>query len=455
MLPDVDLNTIAFYKDGGHQIYRYRGNWVIAHHGIRIWFLLDVCRGTTMNYTRLDLSDETIGGSPYHQDENNGGGRLVTYNPINEQNIILFPPKLNISESGNRITYSYTLNGVYTEYSNSYILENGCTNSERNTNKNKKKKKKHVLTLYDGLEGMVSAMLPHCILTGADVFTNEVLDKTFLDNITSIKGGFKNKHKKRHGFEVHAPTRISCEDPCTRITRKDVVSLFTMGVDSFHTLYSNIDKITTILYVVGFDIKLSQESLVRKTIHTLKKVSKLYNKRLIVCYSPVRDIMKGIGFGWKKYFHGPALFHIVYGLATTVSLYTPSIDTRGNHNNVIRGSVFCLDHFYSSSFLSIQPMGDSSRVEKIRDIISWDKRCLMFLRVCLRSETGSYNCSVCEKCMRTLYQIHLLGYGVHASTFHHDCTNLYTCRKKYTSFKPKNYNDRLFLNEIRLLESVL
>ena len=42
-----------------------------------------------------------------------------------------------------------------------------------------------------------------------------------------------------------------------------------MGVDSFYTFYSNMDKIDTILFIVGFDIKLSEKKLIDMTLEKI------------------------------------------------------------------------------------------------------------------------------------------------------------------------------------------
>ena len=86
-----------------------------------------------------------------------------------------------------------------------------------------------------------------------------------------------------------------------------------MGVDSFYTLYSNFNKIDIILFVIGFDITKHQKNLLQKTVINLKKISKMYNKELIICDSTLRNnINHGNGFQWGEYFHGPVLFNIIY-----------------------------------------------------------------------------------------------------------------------------------------------
>ena len=118
--------------------------------------------------------------------------------------------------------------------------------------------------------------------------------------------------------------------------------------------------------------------------------------------------------GW--YFHGPALFNILYSLNQNYEVIIPSTHNETAHN-FIWGTHPKLDKNYSSFKLLIKHDNDLSRVEKIKFIIDYDLKCLDFLRVCWKNIDGKYNCTKCEKCFRTLYPIELYGYKDRAVTF--------------------------------------
>ena len=221
-----------------------------------------------------------------------------------------------------------------------------------------------------------------------------------------------------------------------------------MGVDSFYTLYSNINKIDAILFVIGFDIKSHQKNLLDETIENLKKVAEIYNKKLILCETDLKNKVPGWvkGFNWGEYFHGPALFNIAYILKDYNELLIPS--SHAPNNNYIWGSLFKLDKNYSSSILNIlHNNNDVLRVAKIKFILDYDPKCLNFLRVCWINKDGKYNCTACEKCLRTLYPIELCGYKKQAITFDINANG-----SDYWRFESKDEAEEAFKIDIMNLE---
>ena len=85
--------------------------------------------------------------------------------------------------------------------------------------------------------------------------------------------------------------------------------------------------------------------------------------------------------------------------------------------------------------------GDCSRVEKIKNIISLDKKIVFdHLRVChhkRRKKGTSYNCSTCQKCRRTVIPIGLLdiNYLDQLKTFNIDKTSFLNYKEEYFSWE--------------------
>jgi hypothetical protein len=300
--------------------------------------------------------------------------------------------------------------------------------------------------IYDGIEGVISLFIPHCILTGTPIYSDEYVDKTFLINLEKLLDNFKKLHKNENLFlNINVPIKEN-----NLIKDKKIISTFTLGVDSFYTLYSHIDKIDSLLFVIGFDIKIHQKELLRDTLNNLKNITSIYNKELIICESNIKnDINFGVGFDWGRYFHGPSLFNICYSLQNVSELIIPSSESISS-DNYIWGSSRNLDPYYSSSFLNISHNGDISRVDKIKYIIDHDIQCLNFLRVCWENKNNKYNCTKCEKCLRTYYTIELLGFKDKAITFD---TNIEG--KTYWNFKPTNIIEVSFQNSIKNLVNEL
>ena len=403
-LNNIDKNTLSFYKDEKYQIYRYNGIWVIAHQNNKIYKYLEECRNKEWDIEILDFSNN------------------FKQNQINDIHIL--PPIINKQQHS--ITYNYLYDGEKYKFTNTYLSK---------------------IDIYNGIEGLICIFVPHCILTGKTINSNISVDKIFLDNIQNIVSIFKKWHNNNN---LKLNINVPIKEKNLQIKKKKTISTFTMGVDSFYTLYSNFNKIDIILFVIGFDITKHQKNLLQKTVINLKKISKMYNKELIICDSTLRNnINHGNGFQWGEYFHGPALFNIIYGLSNEINtLYLPSSHTPSyNH---IWGSTHLTDKKYSSSFFKIMNNGDLTRVEKIKFILNYDIKCLDFLRVCWKNKDEKYNCTMCEKCLRTFYTIELLGYKNKAVTFDRNIDG-----KNYWNFKPRNKSDESFQKEIKKLENML
>ena len=269
--------------------------------------------------------------------------------------------------------------------------------------------------IYDGIEGIISVFVPHCILTGKTIYSEIPVDKTYINNLQKLVPVFRKWHHNNNlELNIDVPIKTNFKNK-----QKKILSTFTMGVDSFYTLYSNIDKLDAILFVIGFDIFLSQKHLLNKTIENLKKVAKIYNKELILCETDLRiKLNHGLGFntgdGWGEYLHGPAIFNISYSLDNYSELIVPSSHISRDY---VWGSTFECDKFYSSYKLNITHDGYLPRNDKVDYIISYDVKSLDFLRVCWQNPNQSYNCSNCEKCYRTIYPIYINGLFDKAYTF--------------------------------------
>jgi hypothetical protein len=80
------------------------------------------------------------------------------------------------------------------------------------------------------------------------------------------------------------------------------------------------------------------------------------------------------------------------------------------------GSHPATDHLLGRESLSVRHYGAGfSRLEKIEYLVS-DPLCQEHLRVCWLNPKG-VNCSVCEKCVRTMAMVYLLGGAGDFSTF--------------------------------------
>tara|TARA_B100001013_G_C24588161_1_gene433655 strand:+ start:107 stop:1138 length:1032 start_codon:yes stop_codon:yes gene_type:complete len=336
--------------------------------------------------------------------------------------IKILKPVIKVDNNKTVITYKYSYNSKEYSFQNKFLS--------------------FIPNIYSGIEGLISLFIPHCILTGTEIISDISIDRNFYNNIQNLVPIFKKWHKNDNlSLNLNIPI-INKE---RKLNRK-VITTFTLGVDSFYTLYSKLDEIDTIIFIIGFDVKKENTYLLEQVFKNLKEVSILYNKELILCESDIQNKVKhGDGFQWGPYFHGPALFSIIYSLSNIFETFYIA-STHPSKDDYIWGSLFILDKNYSS-FLKIEHDGDLTRVEKLKYLLTKDIRCLNYLRVCYKNKRLSkYNCTNCEKCLRTLYAIQILGYKDKAITFDKNI-----CGEKYWEFRPKNNSSKSFQREIKKL----
>lgn len=193
--------------------------------------------------------------------------------------------------------------------------------------------------------------------------------------------------------------------------RSGSVQTFTLGVDSFATLL--LREISgkpspTLLYVEGYDVPLIQRQLLEKIRSNIQAVAKVNQTSALFMRSNLREISDAY-IGWGQ-FHVIAIVaaarllhfkHLLlpgetfewsdWGLRKEVESVFSTIDfsVRLAHHAVPRTTTISklLRHSHSSLFLK-------------------------YVRVCwinVMNGGKEYNCSVCQKCLRTALSIQLLG----------------------------------------------
>ena len=140
---------------------------------------------------------------------------------------------------------------------------------------------------------------------------------------------------------------------------------------------------------------------------------------LIPIYTNARHLSDDVQF-WCYEFHGAALASVAHCfphrltdalLSSTTSCSKVSIEYWGSHP--------LLDPHYSSSSLRIHHEGIRfTRFDKMKVIADWQAG-LDNLRVCTSStiSPGQLNCGKCEKCIRTMLHLLLLGRLDHCAAF--------------------------------------
>jgi hypothetical protein len=213
---------------------------------------------------------------------------------------------------------------------------------------------------------------------------------------------------------------------------------FSGGIDSFATLRSNRlhfppehpRSIRDGLLVFG--LEQDDPELFKHVLASLSGVADSLDFRLIPVYTNVyqhyrkEDAARKFKF-WADEFQGAALSAVAHAFSRRLTVVSiPSSDSLPSDALLNRkhvkpyGSHPVLDPNYSSAELTVQHDGITlSRLQKTRIVSDWDAA-LQHLRVCNMYrlyKPGALNCGRCEKCLRTMLALKVLGVSEKTGAF--------------------------------------
>jgi hypothetical protein len=239
------------------------------------------------------------------------------------------------------------------------------------------------------------------LLTGQALPPNTPVSARFLDGVQKAHAIYKE-------WGLHTTLDVSRYTPVAhRHGGQRVAAFFTLGVDSFCTLLQHRDEIDDLIYVIGFERKI-QDQILDNIIESIQKVAAYFHKNAVFVSSNLRDEIDP-HVAWYRYGHGPALASI--GLEREDQyrkIYIPASNTLSciqkcaTHPHI--------DHLWSTETLEFVHDNPITRVEKVQIIGQHSQYALDHIRVCYQG-THIGNCSICEKCVRTMLTIYGLGFA--------------------------------------------
>ncbi|MEW5815634.1 MAG: hypothetical protein AB1798_09605 [Spirochaetota bacterium] len=166
------------------------------------------------------------------------------------------------------------------------------------------------------------------------------------------------------------------------------------------------------LLVHGFDIG-GYESLGNQTeafdraMSSLKEVAQDAGVSLIPVHTNIKHLDEDLSF-WLYEFQGTSLAAVAHAFSSRIS--TISIAASDDIRSLAPlGSHPLLDPNYSSADLRIRHDGIRlTRLDRVRIISDWDTA-LQNIRVCPNNRPDNINCGKCEKCLRTMIELLVIG----------------------------------------------
>lgn len=197
---------------------------------------------------------------------------------------------------------------------------------------------------------------------------------------------------------------------------------FSGGVDSFYTYLklneeNKTKRINHFLFVHGFDIPLVDTKLYGYIEKNILSVASQEKVNVIRVKTNVREMLDKYVL-WN-YSHGAALASVALvirrGLANVYfsgAVEPAALYPYGMHPR--------LDPLWSTEKMKIIHFGHRTlRINKVK-FIATSSIARKTLRVCWRNRLGEYNCSRCEKCIRTMVHLYVWGVLKDFKTFRSD-----------------------------------
>ena len=196
-------------------------------------------------------------------------------------------------------------------------------------------------------------------------------------------------------------TSEAATDPGTR-----TALCFTCGVDSFHSLLAGPYPVDALITAHGYDVPLEDTPRWDALCRSLDEVSTRRSVAPIRIRTNLRQHPLFATSKWERTHGGAlaALGHLVGDVRRLLisASYPYSMPTPW-------GSSWRIDELFSSDRLHVCHVGAGLfRRQKLRSIAG-DALVQGHLRVCWENRSDTGNCSVCEKCLRTMLSLSALG----------------------------------------------
>ena len=278
-------------------------------------------------------------------------------------------------------------------------------------------------------------MLPLACYFGEPLVIDQPLDRVLHDNLLGLRSVWAAWYPEIKPVPIEA-------DKLVGIDRRDVpidpskrtISCFSGGIDSLFTFYRHKDQISgngtalidDFLCVGGFNTPLEDFDHMRAKLGSF---AARFGRRLVPVLTNIRygdhaiETLYSIGSWEERLAHGAFLAAIVHLLGRRYRefLIPPSftysyVQPWGSHP-------MC-DPLMSASDLSVVHDGASfNRAERTAVVVRHDES-LKVLQVCARNGYARGNCSRCEKCLRTMATLDVMGVKDRASTFDWSCYSI-------------------------------
>lgn len=267
--------------------------------------------------------------------------------------------------------------------------------------------------LIENMETALALALPAAMRLNFPVHVEGTISRQYLKNMTALMAYYAEHFKDFHTVPISSSAVIDYEVS----PKNNAGSFFSGGVDSFYTLFKHLNEIDSLIVLYGFDIKLKDAVKIEKTKQATRSLAQVLDKELIEITGNFTHIITDYCH-WVSEGHGFALAAAARALAGSLDkVYISS--TFPASNQIPWGSSIMTDQLHADAAISIiHDADENDRIDKLIFIADYPIA-LKNLRVCGDIPyDGNYNCSQCEKCVRTMLQLWSINKLEQATSFH-------------------------------------
>jgi hypothetical protein len=275
------------------------------------------------------------------------------------------------------------------------------------------------MILTENMEAFLALALLPSMKEGGALVAEGKASQRFLDALHTILDIYCSWDAGLRRVEIRDVVPVMRDGP----KEHRVGTFFTGGVDSFYTFLKHRDEITDLIFVHGFDVSLENYSLRRRASEMIHKIGSSFGKRVIEVETNLRSFLDSyFRLSWGTLTFGIGLVSVGHLLSRSFKrIYIP-----GSHTYAGLfpwGSHPLLDPLWSTETLEFVHDGcEAKRIDKVALLSGYDIA-LQSLRVCFFNSKGAYNCGECEKCLRTMINLYVVGALNRCTTFE-TCLNI-------------------------------
>ena len=270
------------------------------------------------------------------------------------------------------------------------------------------------IALTGTIEAFLMVALLPAMKRGGTVIAEGKVSRRFLDALQTIMDIYCSWDASLQRVEIRGILPMNAAAP----QEERVGTFFSGGVDSFYTLLKHRDEITDLIHVQGFNLFSEDRAIQRRTSKTIQKIGSSLGKHVIeVKINLFRFLFSYFSRDFGTLTHGVELVSVGHVLSSFFKrIFIPSSHT---YNDLFPwGSHPLLDPLWSTETLEFIHDGcEATRIEKVARLSKCDIA-LQSLQVCVSPHAkGAYNCGLCEKCLRTMINLELVGALDRCATF--------------------------------------